>query len=425
MKHKSHKKTRGIAKPQAIAITLAIGSVCASAYAAVLVNGGVVSATGATAPAIAAQNVSILASIGSIQTAFLAQLASADAAIAAALQLEADSIGSAIKVLTKQQSVSSTLLAENAVKVAQTEASAIQATTQQERIRDTNEKFGVHGQGHKVCTVLSERTLTTDAVQGNAKAVPTMVTNTVYAAPGSYGSANNTRTAMNENHSLKYCTAEQAYQGYCAAATTSAGWDTQTSTLFTETTEDSPVYEAQNALINNMIGLPDSAPPTKLAGSPIVSNYIEMKQKKDSLISPAINSLKSIQAEFSGMALPDTAAKIAPIKAINDQVARYLGESDEYKAWNKTLVAASEHGIMKELLQVQALDLYLKSRQYRQYEREEVLLAAIVSATQHQLDKKSDASPSGSLSSDAARRAVAAREITTKFDMALNKKFDK
>lgn len=194
------------------------------------------------------------------------------------------------------------------------------------------------------------------------------------------------------------------------------GWDLMTSTLFTPTTTDSTVYDAQNALINNMVGLPDAPIADSLKGSPTASNYLTLKQKKDAIVSPAINSLKSIQAEFTGMESPDSGSKVSPMKAVDEQVKRYLGSGPEYQSWNQTLTSGSESGIMKEILQVQALDLHLLMRQYKQYEREEMLLAGIVASTQQLVDRSQGKTAKGYRTDTESNRArLDARETSRSF----------
>lgn len=386
------------------------------ATAAYVVDGGNATATVAMQPANVATGSGITASFSSLLTSFQTSMTKMDTELALSFKIENQNIIDAIKVLTKQSSVSANLLGENAVQNAQTEASILQADKQKDRFLKSMDTYGSAGQGYKVCTVLAEREQIEETVKGNKDSIPSTTTNTVYATAGSYGSPHDTQQAMNLNHSSKYCTSEQASSGYCDKTTDEAGWDIMMSTLFTPTTEGSTVYDAQNALINNMVGLPDIESPKAAQGTPSASQYLSAKQNKDAIISPAIYSLKSIQAEFNGMSTTDAQGKIIPILAINDQVKRYLGGGKEYNDWNKVLIGASEHGLMKEILQIQALQLYLKARQYHQGEREEMLLAGIVAATQKNLAKKNGGGGNSNLSeSDQKKLELSARESKVKF----------
>lgn len=413
-KYSSNKKTTISfkAKTSSVLLATAITSTC---FAYGMVDSGEPGATATITAGLQAVVKAITQQYTRVTNAFDAQMAAMDAALASALKYENEQTSSAMKVFVKQMSVSANMVAENTVKLAQNEAAVEQALVQKEKIIETSEKLGPQGQGHKVCTVLAERDVASKAASSNQKSVPELVSTTLYSPPGGYGNPHTVQREMNDNHSTKYCTPEQASAGYCAASTSEAGWDLQMSTLFTPTTTDSSVYDAQNALINNMVGLPDAPLPEFLKGSPTASNYLILKQKKDAIISPAINSLKSIQAEFAGMKSTDSSTQISPIKAIDEQVKRYLGSGEEYQSWNKTLVSASEEGVMKELLQVLALDLYVQARQYKQYEREELLLAGIVSATQQLIDKKDGRNGVLSSSVDVEKQRQSARNITKKY----------
>lgn len=401
-------------KNKLAAVCLAASMGCSS-YAALIGNGGPATAEIGITAMLSSVFTAIAEEFSGVMGIFSAQMSAMDIAVGQAYTFENEQITSAMKVLTKQMSVSANMLAENTVKVAQTEAAVEQARIQKERIIETNERLGPQGQGHKVCTVLAERKEVAKVGNTNAKAVPDLVSTTIYAAPGVYGNPHKTQKEMNDRHSALYCTPEQSAAGFCSAASEMAGWDVQMSTLFTPTTSESHVFEAQNALINNMVGLPDAPLPDALKNSPTASNYLLLKQKKDAIISPAINSLKSIQAEFTGLEAGDSKTQVSPARAVDEQVKRYLGSGDEYKSWNQTLVGGSESGIMKELLQVQALDLYLQARQYKQYEREELLLAGIVSATQQLVDRKTGNRVAGVSLDEDRKLKLAARDITTKF----------
>jgi hypothetical protein len=95
-------------------------------------------------------------------------------------------------------------------------------------------------------------------------------------------------------------------------------------------------------------------------------------------MSPALNSLKEIQLYYSGV---ETAAggKDTPLSVkFKQEVRRYAGDSESYDEWSKVLVFQNERGLMVETLKIAALELALQEREYRQYERMEALLAALV-----------------------------------------------
>lgn len=401
-------------KVLALSMGIAFGGVSSAAY---IVNGGTAVSEGTITVGLQSVYQYILDMYADVTAYFDAQMLAMDAAVGAALQMEQEQINSAMKVFVKQMAVSGSLVAENTVKTAQTEVAVEQARLQKDRLIDIQERKGPQGQAYKVCTVQAEREAITKTVTENQKQVPSLVSQTVYASPGAYGNPHQVMGEMNALNQNKYCTPEQAASGFCSSDTPQAGWSMQMSTLFTPTTSGSEVYSAQNALINNMVGLPDPEVPKIQQGSARASSYLQAKQRKDAIISPAINSLKAIQAEFAGIGSTDSPHKISPIKAIDDQVKRYLGSGDEYREWNQKLTSSSESGLMKEILQVQALDLYLLMRQYQQYEREELLIAGIVAATQANNKRKMG---SGSYSgSEDDRNRASSREFKSKVSKSL------
>ena len=77
------------------------------------------------------------------------------------------------------------------------------------------------------------------------------------AAHGVYMNPHKAQEAMLQAHN-EFCTTSQAASGLCGAAGENAGLSLQASTLFTTAAPDTAMARAQNALINNMVGLPDA-----------------------------------------------------------------------------------------------------------------------------------------------------------------------
>lgn len=398
---------------------LAVGTISSlalstAAFAAYIIDGNVAAST----PIISA-------AMTTVSTTFEGQMTAMDAAIATAIETQAQLVNSSIRVWTKQKSVSANEVALNDVTNSQKKMAALQAQMQVERRLETIENKGSYGQGYKTCTVLSDRETTDVIVKNGIQTRPYLASSTVIAATGSYSDSYTAFEDMNSTHKAKYCTDAQADAGYCSA-TDKQGWNLMTSTLFTPTVQGSDVYEAQNSLINNMVGMPDDPIPKELVGAPNASNYIILKQRKDAIISPAIYSLKAIQSEFLGAKGAENKASISPVDAINKEVKRYLGSGTEYQEWNKVLVSASERGVLKEVLQVQALDLYLLARQYHANEREELLLTGIVAATQQLNSDSSKGNAKGTnaykTTDDYQRAVLDGKKIVSEFSMAQYKR---
>lgn len=398
----------------ALSVGVAFGGVSSAAY---IINGGSAVSEATITAGLQSVYQFVLDQYADVTAYFDTQMLAMDSAIGASLQMEQEQVNSAMKVYVKQMSVSGNLLAENTVKTSQTEVAVEQARLQKDRLIAIQERKGPQGQAFKVCTVQAEREVIAKTVTENQKQIPSLVSQTVYASPGAYGNPHEVMEKMNAINQGKYCTPAQAASGFCSSDTPYSGWSMQMSTLFTPTTSGSEVYSAQNALINNMIGLPDPEVPKAQQGSARASAYLQAKQRKDAIVSPAINSLKAIQSEYAGIGSADSPHKISPIKAIDDQVKRYLGSGEEYREWNQKLTSSSESGLFKEILQIQALDLYLSMRQYQQYEREELLLAGIVASSQ--ANNKRSLGSSGYSGAESDRSKAASREFKAKISKSL------
>ena len=398
----------------ALSVGVAFGGVSSAAY---IINGGSAVSEATITAGLQSVYQFVLDQYADVTAYFDTQMLAMDSAIGASLQMEQEQVNSAMKVYVKQMSVSGNLLAENTVKTSQTEVAVEQARLQKDRLIAIQERKGPQGQAFKVCTVQAEREVIAKTVTENQKQIPSLVSQTVYASPGAYGNPHEVMEKMNAINQGKYCTPAQAASGFCSSDTPYSGWSMQMSTLFTPTTSGSEVYSAQNALINNMIGLPDPEVPKAQQGSARASAYLQAKQRKEAIVSPAINSLKAIQSEYAGIGSADSPDKISPIKAIDDQVKRYLGSGEEYREWNQKLTSSSESGLFKEILQIQALDLYLSMRQYQQYEREELLLAGIVASSQ--ANNKRSLGSSGYSGAESDRSKAASREFKAKISKSL------
>lgn len=77
---------------------------------------------------------------------------------------------------------------------------------------------------------------------------------------------------------------------------------------------------------------------------------------------------------------PEEARTLSLMAKVKEDVDRYLGGGEEYKAWSATLTGQEEKGLLTEILKVKALRLYMQSQQFSQLQRMEAMLAANVAA---------------------------------------------
>lgn len=289
----------------------------------------------------------------------------------------------AITVMTKQKNVVGNTITDTMNRTTQTQAATYQTMKVNEKQQQLQLEYGATGQGFKNCEVLAKRNNTASNQTAARNSIVERISTSVKAAPGTYGDPIKAQKEMLDQHNAKFCTPDQQASGMCGQSEM-PGLSLQAATLFTETVEGSGIHEAQDALINNMVGLPDREISANTAKTPVGEEYLVTKLAKDARISPAINSLKAIQSEFVSIKTDDAHSSdgMPLIKQFRNEVNRYLGFDDEYKEWNKTLTVSEERGILKEILQVKALKLAIGERLYRSNERQEALLASLVSMEQ-------------------------------------------
>lgn len=289
----------------------------------------------------------------------------------------------AIKVLTKQKNVVGNAITDTMTRTAQSQASTYQAFEIAAKQKEAALEYGATGQGYKNCGVLAQRNQTASNQKAARDSVVTRISTEIKAAPGTYADPIKAQKEMLAEHHEKFCTPDQQASNLCGSGS-APGLSLQAATLFTEAVSGTDVHQAQNALINNMVGLPDRAINERVASTPEGEKYLAEKLAKDAKISPAINSLKAIQSEFTSIKTDDAHSSdgVPLISQFRKEVNRYLGFDDEYKEWNKALTSQEERGVLKEILQVKALKLAIGERIYRSNERKEALLASLVSMEQ-------------------------------------------
>lgn len=289
----------------------------------------------------------------------------------------------AIKALTKQKNVVGAAITDTMTRSTQSQASTYQAFEVSAKQKEVALQYGPTGQGYKNCTVLAQRNHTAANQKAARDSVVTRISTEIKAAPGTYADPIKAQKEMLAEHHAKFCTPDQQASNLCGSGS-APGLSLQAATLFTEAVEGTDVHAAQNALINNMVGLPDRPINERVASTPEGEKYLAEKLAKDAKISPAINSLKAIQSEFTSIKTDDahSSSGVPLIAQFRKEVNRYLGFDEDYKEWNKALTSQEERGVLKEILQVKALKLAIGERMYRSNERKEALLASLVSMEQ-------------------------------------------
>ena len=137
-----------------------------------------------------------------------------------------------------------------------------------------------------------------------------------------------------------------------------------------------------------MVGLPTNAIPKEIGGTPAGQAAQLASMEKDAVYSIPIAILKEIQMGKTSTA-KGVNVGISSMALLSKEVSKYGGNSTNYDAWNKVISGQNEHGLMIEILKIDALNLAMLGKQYRQQQMMEAGLASLVASTakQNQLNK--------------------------------------
>jgi len=301
-----------------------------------------------------------------------------DKVLSAQLETNTQRLTSAIAVLTKQKAISSNQIAESNRITSQQIATSLNILTQTERVKQARFDYGGEfGQGYSSCKVYATRQVITNREADMGYERRARVMSEVIAAPGRYSDPIQGQRDLIEANKA-FCTQDHVDSGLCESLGKIPSASLSVATLFEPAIEGETLYDAKVTFVNNIVGLPDGAVPVSAGMTPATAAYSLMKARKDALISPAITTLKEIQLEYSGVSGTETDMDIPLAVHFQNEIKRYAGNSTEYDAWSRVMTAQNERGVLIELLKIKALDLALQEKQYRQYERMEAQLAALV-----------------------------------------------
>ncbi|CAM3654222.1 hypothetical protein BOFL111202_17390 [Bordetella flabilis] len=307
-----------------------------------------------------------------------AALQSVDSSLSAQLQFQSERLTSAVAVLTKQKALAASQLADVNRTTAQQVATGLGVIAQTERVKAARFDYGGEfGQGFSPCEVYATRSVMASRDADMAGQLNSRIQSEVMAAPGRYASRVEAAAQLFKDNQAS-CTADMVKAGLCTSIGATPGASMSLATLFDTADEGDATYQAKNAFINNIVGLPD--PPLDTLKGPAQEAYMLAKARKDAVLSPAVASFKSIQLEHSGVEGDETGKGVPLSQMFRDEVARYAGGSDANEAWSRVMAAQNERGALIENLKIKALDLAIQARQLRQYERIEANLAALLAA---------------------------------------------
>lgn len=349
----------------------------------------------------------VVAAFTTSQSTLTGAIASMDTALSTQLQYHSDRVIGAIAILASQKAVGANQVVQALANATQSTADAIKSLQGYSRTKaarlDYSDWFG---QGYRPCTVQPERMLITNRAAALDEERRVRSQSEVWNAPGKYGNRAAAINPMVTEH-WDFCTPDQVTSGLCPSVGEYPGADLTVATMFEPTMENEPLYRAKVAFVNNIMGLPDQALPAGAEKQASSQAYAQAKAQKDAVLSPALATFKDLQLTSSGVQTAHGGNSTPLSVQFEAQVKRYAGNAPEYDAWVKVLSAQRQRGVMIEYLKVKALDLAIQQEQYRQYERMEAQLAALVALEV----RTGGASEKAERAAESARRQDMARKV--------------
>jgi len=303
----------------------------------------------------------VTSAASTLASTLIAQITAAGATLATTDLTQTQQMVSAISVLTKQVEVSS----ENA------DASNLQAEQASASFQVELATKGVvdkvvsdfQSQGYNPCaqvTATKQMAAAEASVEAN---VPKRIAAEIQAGGGRYAVPGDILSSRAQQHKALFCTQSEVDAGICSSLGAIPGGDTNASLIFSGDTSANAVA-AKNAVINNIIGVPDAPLPAGSANTPQGQAYLLAKKQKDSFLAFPEYSLKQIQADSEGF---DT--------FMNERVGQYFG-TDRAATWAQDQASEAERGVVVDMVKIQGLVLKAHERRLRQAQRREANEAA-------------------------------------------------
>lgn len=210
------------------------------------------------------------------------------------------------RVLTAQESITTGELVQAIGTNTEQEIAIRNAVDTSREMAEVQKEFSTFSTGLRNCDVITERERVARVDRDTKTQAMTQSSNgSVTARAGHYANKNEALATRLALHDAKYCTKEQAESGLCTGEAPRAGNSLLASTLFKPAEQGDENDQDKDALINNMVGLPDDPTPQGLSNSALGIAYEDAKRQKDSLKSIGIYALKYVQAQTTGGTVAD------------------------------------------------------------------------------------------------------------------------
>ncbi|MEN9194495.1 hypothetical protein QYF96_16655 [Xanthomonas euvesicatoria] len=322
-----------------------------------------------------------IAEIMKLQTSVGTNITTFGSSFSAQMQTKFENIISAVAVATKQEALSANIVSDGTREASEQLVNAVRAQRQSDQVAKAFLDYNpATGQGFDPCgTSAKNRTLDVAFADMAARARNRVGTTDV--APGrlvpSVGAAMQQRLA---EHRDKFCTASEAQAGLCSTSQLPGG-DTNAALLFEPASPSTLQGDARAAYIQHVLGQPDAAIPRSAGGTPAGQEYLLAKNRKDSLLSVPAYSLAMIDAANTRS---DELQGKSPNEVLKLRVNQYFGGAEAEK-WSGALARQSQRGLLVETAKMAGLEAWVNHEQYKQNQRIEANLAALLVASADRL----------------------------------------
>lgn len=305
----------------------------------------------------------VSASASSLAASISTEIATATATLVSMDEVQTQAIISSIKVLAKQVEASGEKVASTTVGAELSAAAVAKDIAEKEMV----DKIVVDytSQGFDPCAQSAATQKLAQTESEVIARVPGLVRSEVEGGGGKFGSPAEALRTREERHQALFCTQAEVDAGACSKLGKIPGGDGNAALLFSTNSSDE-AREAKNALINQVIGLPDAPVRPEVAGTPESAAYLLEKKQKDAILAFPAYSLKTIQAENENF---------KPV--MDERIGQYFGTSKAVD-WARSQTSQAPRGILVDLVKIQGINLKLAERRLHQNMRIEANLAMLL-----------------------------------------------
>jgi hypothetical protein len=296
-----------------------------------------------------------------LANAIVGQITTATGTITSLDETQTESLLGSIKVLTKQVQMSASS-SDNSALQAEQAGAAFQTDM---ATKDMVDKIVLdfQSQGYNPCGQSTATKQMATAETQVTSALPQRIASEVQAGGGRYGDPATVLQQREQQHKALFCTQAEVTAGLCSGVGAVPGGDSNASLIFSSDTTANTVA-AKNAVINNIIGLPDAPLPASSANTPQGQAYLLAKKQKDAFLAFPTYSLKAIQSDSEGFD-----------SFMSERVGQYFG-TDSAAQWAQDQASESQRGVLVDAVKIEGLILKLHERALKQSLRAEANQAA-------------------------------------------------